>query len=162
MTELLRNWVLGLVGTAVLCAAATLLTPNGRVKRVVNLLCGVAMTAALLAPLLGSELPEYGLNLAKYRSQAELLTAGAEELSRNLDRSYIEDELQAYILDKATALGAELESVRVELQWSTGSGLWVPTAADLDGVYHPGLARLMEAELGIPERAQRWRSHEEP
>ena len=162
MTDYLRNWVLGLAGTAVLCAAATILTPEGRVKRVVNLLCGAAMTAALLSPLLGTQLPDYGLNLATYRAQARRLTDDAEELSRNLDRNYIEDEMEAYILDKAAQLGAALDGVTVELRWSVEGGVWVPVSAGLDGAYHPALARLLEAELGIPECAQSWRNDENP
>ena len=65
MTELLRRWILGLAGTAIICAAAAALTPKGQVKKVVQLLCGAVMTVALLSPLLEPDLGDYGLNLSK-------------------------------------------------------------------------------------------------
>ena len=160
MTAWLCNWVLGLAGTAMLCAAATTLTPQGRVKRVVELLCGIAMAAALLSPLLPQEFPDYALHLAQYRAAAHELTAGAEEISRDLDRSYIEAQLEAYILDEAQRCGAALDGVKVALRWST-EGVWVPVAAALDGRYDPALERLLEAELGIPRGAQTWRDNED-
>ena len=160
MTDWLRNWVLGLAGTATVCAAATALTPNGRVKRVVELLCGVMMASALLLPLLRLELPDYALHLAQYRAAADSWAAGAEEISRNLDRSYIESQLEAYILDKALRCGASLDGARVELRWST-EGVWVPVSAELSGAYCDALAEALEAELGIARSAQTWRSNED-
>ena len=160
MTDWLRTWILGLVGTAVICCAAEVLTPKGQAKSVVKLLCGIAMTAALLSPLLQIPLSDYGLNLAKYRAEADKLTDGAEAAARNLDRSYIEAGLTAYILDKAAETGTELDGAAVELRWST-EGVWVPMAAELEGTYDPALARLIEAELGIPQSAQKWRDDED-
>ena len=161
MMELLRNWILGLAGTAVICSAAAHLTPQGQVKKVVQLLCGVAMTAALLSPLLKADLGEYGLNLSQYRAGAAELTSQAETLRQSLDRSIIEEKLEAYILDKAQSLGADVTAAEVTMQWST-EGYWYPARALLQGPFHDRLSRLLEAELGIPESAQTWRNDEDP
>lgn len=161
MTELLRDWILSLTGTALISAAALCLTPEGRVKPVVRLLCGVCMAAALLSPLLGAALDGYPLELARYRARANAAAAEGTALRRELDRDIIERETEAYILDKARSLGAPLQSARVALRWST-EGVWLPESAELVGPYCARLARLIEAELGIPQRAQNWRDHEEP
>lgn len=159
--ELLRSWVLGMTAAAIVCGVALLLTPEGKVKAVVHLVCGAVMAAALLLPLLELDVGEYGLNLARYRANAAALTADAETTARNLNRSIIEEELEAYILDKAAALSAPMDGVQVQCRWST-EGFWYPESAALQGPYHEGLSRLIEAELGIPARAQTWRSNEEP
>lgn len=159
MTDWLRGWILSLAGTAVICAVASALTPKGQVKRVVELLCGIAMTAALLSPLLRPVPGDYALHLAQYRDAADTLIAGAEEISRNLDRSYIEAELEAYILDKAEALSAHADGAKVTLRWDT-AGVWVPVSAAVDAPYHAALSRILEGELGIPPDAQTWRNDE--
>ena len=120
------------------------------------------MAAALLAPLLrGAELSGYSLNLARYRAGAETLTGEGEALRRMLDRGIIEREMEAYILDKARTLGVPLSGARVALRWST-EGVWLPERVELTGPYSEALARAVEAELGVPRRAQHWRTDEEP
>ena len=162
MAEWIRSWILSLTGTALVCAAALKLTPEGRVKAVLRTVCAVALAAALLSPLLhGGALPDYALELARYRSAAQALTGDAAALGRELDRGIIEQRMEAYILDKASALGAALGGAQVSLRWST-EGVWVPESAELAGPYHAALAELLEAELGIPRQAQTWRTDEGP
>lgn len=158
MTEFLGDWVSGVTATAIICALAMLLTPRVQAKQVLGILCGVMMMVAMFRPLVDFDLGDYGLNLSKYRSGAETLTADAEELRKSLDRNIIEEKLEAYILDKAQSMGSRLDTVQVTLQWST-EGLWYPSAAELEGEYHEALARLIEAELGIPMQAQTWRTN---
>ena len=161
MTELLRNWILSLTGTALVCAAALRLTPEGRVKPVVRLLCGVCMAAALLSPLMGTALESYPLELARYRARGEAIAGEGTAIRADLDRDIIERETEAYILDKARTLGVPLTGAHVALRWST-EGVWLPESAELTGPYDPRLAGIIEAELGIPRSAQNWREHEEP
>ena len=160
MTDFLRDWILSLTGAAIVCAAALRLAPEGRVKRVLRTLCALAMAAALFSPLLrGAALPDYAPELARYRAAAEALTGEGEALGRELDRDVIERRMEAYILDKANALSVPLTAAHVALRWST-EGVWVPESAELDGAFNDTLARLLEAELGIPRRAQTWRTDE--
>ena len=39
MSEWIRNWILSMTGTSLICAAALRLTPEGRVKSVLRMLC---------------------------------------------------------------------------------------------------------------------------
>ena len=135
MTDWIGRWVLSLTGAALVCAAALRLAPEGRVKPVVRLLCAVVMAAALLTPLAGGALPAaYPLELSRWRAQAEALTRQGETARQNLDRALIEREAEAYILDKARALGTPLRAARVSLRWST-EGVWLPESAALTGPY---------------------------
>ncbi|MBR1497853.1 MAG: hypothetical protein IJ617_09525 [Oscillospiraceae bacterium] len=156
MTEWLRDWILGMVGASMVCAAAAELTPKGPVKGVVKTMCGVVLASALLGPLLRFDFPSYALHLARARSEAAAVTARAGEISSELDRRVIEERTRAYILDKAKALGSAVTDARVTLEWST-EGFWYPTAAELDGEYHRGLSELIAAELGIGRGAQTWK-----
>jgi hypothetical protein len=161
MTDWIRAWIFSLTGTALICAAARRLTPEGRVKSVLRLLCAVAMAAALFSPLMSGALEAYPLELARYRAQAESYAGEGTALRRELDRGIIEREMEAYILDKAHALGTPLQGAKVAVRWST-EGVWLPESAELTGPYHAALARAIEAELGIPREAQTWRTDEGP
>ena len=161
MTDLLRAWLMSLAGTALVCAAALRLTPEGRTKGVVRFLCGVCMAAALFAPLRRVAIESYPLALARYRQAARAVTDKAEDTRRALDRAYIEREMEAYILDKARALGLGEIEAHVALRWHT-AGVWLPEAVTLSCPRSAILGRWMEAELGIPETMQHWRSDEGP
>ncbi len=160
ISDWIRNWILSLTGAALVCAAALRLTPEGRVKGVLRMLCAVTMAAALLSPFLrDSALPDYALELARYRAAAEALTGEGAALGQELDRGIIEQRMEAYILDKARSLGAPLTGARVTLRWST-EGIWLPDRAELTGTYSETLSRLLESERGIPRQAQTWRTDE--
>ena len=159
MVELIRTWILGLVGAAVFCALATELTPPGMVKRVLHTLCGIVMALTLVSPLLRFDFSAYSLNLAKYRENAAALHQSAQEISDELSRRLIEDECRAYILDKAQELGLDVEAVSVRVRWSS-EGFWYPVEAAVSAPYNGDLSRCMESELGIPESSQNWSGNE--
>jgi hypothetical protein len=153
--EALRTWILGLAGAAVFCAVCTELTPQGSVKSVQKMLCGVVMTLALVSPLLKLDMGKYSLNLARYRQAAEEIGASAEEISDSLSRTFIAEKCAAYILDKARLSGAEVTDAVVSVRWS-GEGVWYPVSAEIYGIYNRTLSEKIEEELGISEENQRW------
>ena len=88
-------------------------------------------------------------------------TDGAvSDSSERLQRTVIESELRAYILDKAAQCGVSLADAQVTLQWST-DGYWYPYAVRLvtaGATENSRLAQTIEADLGIPRARQEWSS----
>ena len=88
-------------------------------------------------------------------------TDGAvSDSSERLQRTVIESELRAYILDKAAQCGVSLADALVTLQWST-DGYWYPYAVRLvtsGAAENSRLAQTIEADLGIPRARQEWSS----
>ncbi len=157
--EQLKTWIMGLAGAALLCAIASELTPEGKTKSVQRLLCGIVMTLAFLSPIAEADFGSYAVEMAKYRIYGEELTARAGDVSNALSRTFIEEETEAYILDKAKELGCTLAGAKAELRWSS-EGCWYPVSAELDGDYNKALSELLETELGIVRRQQKWRGDE--
>lgn len=159
MTEALKDWMLGLCGAAAVCALALAVCPGGRVKGVLRVVCGAVMTIALLSPAVGFDFAAYSQSLEKYRLGAETAAKAAADKQDILSRTIIEDELAAYILDKAAALGLTLSSAQVSAKWSE-DGFWYPYEASLAGAgaeeTKKELAEIMESELGIPRDRQHW------
>lgn len=155
MTQVLRDWILGLAGAAVFCALCSAVTPEGGVRRVQKLLCGVVMALALISPLEELDMGGYSLELARCRQQAEEIAASAQEISDSLSRTFIEQRCAAYILDKARLSGFEPGEVRVRAQWSS-EGVWYPVEAQIEAEYDQRLSEKIEEELGIPAHSQHW------
>lgn len=159
MIELVAQWARSAIFTAAFCAVVLALTPEGRVRKATELVCALVCIFAVLSPIIKIDFSEYSQSLSRYRTDAERLTAQAEDESENLNRLYIEDKCAAYILDKAKLLGAKIESCAVELAWSR-DGCWYPVSASICGTYTAQqkqmLSDCIEAELGISCAEQKW------
>ena len=84
----------------------------------------------------------------------------APDCGDGLQRTVIESELRAYILDKAAQCGVSLADAQVTLHWST-DGYWYPYAVRLvtsGAAENSRLAQTIEADLGIPRARQEWSS----
>ena len=150
-----------LCALSLLCGAALSVLPEGGVKRVAEVVCTASLIVALVSPLKALDMGTYALESAKRHELETALTVGAEAAEQRLNRLVLEQEYEAYIMDKALEIGLEGLTVDVEVQWSL-EGLWMPYAARISGVCSQTgkekLAALMTADLGIPYERQRWDS----
>ena len=159
MTAAFNAWVLKLTGTAIVSACAIALCPEGRAKRAVQLACGIASVIALVSIAADFDFTEYSSILARYRERAEEVSQGAAFDAKTMTRFSIEEECAAYILDKAEERGLTGLTVSVTAAWDS-EGYWYPVrcsvAGDITEGDRAGLARVIEADLGIPLSAQTW------
>ena len=88
---------------------------------------------------------------------ARAVAEGAGEEADRLNRTIIERECAAYILDKADALGLAVSSAAVTARWSE-EGFWYPweSRAACSESDRETLSAVIEAELGIPAERQSW------
>ncbi len=163
MIDFASEWVRAIAGAALICAAATALTPKGKVKNVLKLVCGIILIIAMINPLVNQDLPTMSMDISDYRKQADEIIGSAEEKQNNLNRTIIEDELEAYILDKAQSLNISLKSVEVSAKWGD-EGYWYPYEvklnADISQMEQNLISNSIEAELGVKKEKQYWRSDE--
>lgn len=154
MMAAVREWLETVVLVTMLLALVESMIPEGAVRRIAGFTGGVILLIALLRPLLSEESTGLRLDLERYTAalearQEELAEAGSRALANG-----IAERTEAYILDKAAALGL---SARVTVRTETGEdGVPVPAAAEVTAAWSPELAEYMEQELGIPEERQVW------
>ncbi len=164
MTEALRSWVVGIAGAAMVTAIAMTVTPEGRVKRVVSLVCGLMTVVALIKPIVGFDYGSFSEYLAQYKSEAEAFSANIEATNENLTRRIIEERSEAYILDKGKSLGMTDLKAAIQLTWCV-DGFWYPSGVSLetnaDETARQSLGRDIEAELGIPTDEINWSQDDE-
>ena len=159
-----RNWLLAVIAVSLLCAAAEALMPQGAVKRVGKLVCGLVLLAAILSPLTGLDLSGSQRWLEDYLAALDLREAELEETVNGQMKGIIEQEYAAYIVDKAAQLGLRC-TLRVECR-ETEEGLYLPLRAEVRGPLSDSdqtlLIRLIAEDLGIPAEAQLYSKEEMP
>lgn len=160
---MIRTWLLSVTVSAMVIAGAEALMPDGAVKRVGKLTGGLILVLGILQPLVTMDYEDlYDMVTA--------LPAGAirqEELEENTYeamKGIIEEELNAYIVDKGKQLGADCTA---QVVCTPGEGeIPVPTQVTVTGDLTQGqkaeLSTYLDQELGIPREAQIYRSEEVP
>ncbi len=155
----LQSWLNAVIYTGIICGIALVLAPSGRVKKAMKILCGAAMCVALISPLKAIDLDRYSEALAGLKIEAETYAADGGSYSKNLNRTIIEAECEAYILDKAVNLGAQLNEVEVLAVWSD-EGYWYPSEVEITGSLslneRDRISSYIESELGISADKQQW------
>ena len=142
--ELIRTWILSVTVSAIVIAVAEALMPPGAVKKVGKLTGGLILVLGILQPLVTMDYEDlYDMVTA--------LPAGAIAQYEAM-KGIIEEELEAYIVDKGEALGADCTA---QVTCTPGEGeVPVPTQATVTGDLTPAqqeaMSRYLEQELGIP------------
>lgn len=152
MMELFRQWLTGIVASALALAVALAVIPEGKIRRIARLAGGLLLILAALQPLVrgvsGRSVPD-----PAYAGQvADRIDRLREDYRRELEKS-IAERTAAYISAKGSQLGTPCQA-EVTVRWE--GEVPYPFSAVLDIPRSGELARYMEEELGIPQDRQRW------
>lgn len=163
MMGAVRSWLLAVIAVSLLCAVADALMPQGAVRRVGRLVCALVLMGAVLSPL--TELDAAGGQrwLEEYLAQQRCRETELAETVNNRMKTIIEEQCAAYIVDKAAEFGWTCRA-RVTCRLS-GEGVYLPVETQVAGLEgeepRARMSRVIQEELGIPVRAQRYIEEEE-
>lgn len=159
MIDAIAQWILRIIGAALISSAALSIAPEGGAKRALKLACGLLSAAALLSLALSFDYGAFSLEMEKMRSGFYEGRASGMEKAEKETRFIIESRLSEYILDKAEELGIKGVKASVLCEWSE-EGLWYPVSVRLEcgssGKASERLEGYIESELGIPKERQIW------
>lgn len=154
--EALRQYVLSVVAAAFLCGILLSLLPKGSIRELVKLGCGFLLAITVLGPISRldvSSMTDMGIWFSEDAEEASSL---GEHYSQKQLRSIIKAETEAYILDKAAELGAD---VTAEVTLSADA-VPVPVGVQISGQASPYarnlLRSILEDDLGITKENQLW------
>ena len=158
MTELVRQWLLGVACTALILALADSLTPAGGVKQVCRMAGGLALLLAAVSPLLRLDSGILDSMLEEYRTAVRSYEEALQEQNNSFYLAVIEESTAAYIVDKAEEMGI---SCQAEVTFSYDeNGVpcpWEVTArGDWTDETREALERLLEDDLGVPRQRQHY------
>lgn len=154
MMQRLGEYVLSLTAAAVLCSLMLTLARGGAGRELVRTVCGVILAVTALSPLKTLKIPDFQDYFEDFAVQGDALSAMGVNMAAGAASADITRALNAYILDKAAALGAR---IHCEIQLN---GQGYPTGAAIYGEVTSGqrqaLSRILRDELGIAKENQQW------
>lgn len=152
--ETLQQYLFSIICTALLCGILSSLTQKGIIKSILSLLCGCILTVSVIRQLGSIQWESIWETTFPYKDQAKEATAIGTEMAYDATAAIIKEKTEAYILEKADSLNAELT---VMVTVSTEN---IPESAFLEGEISPNVRKKLEAiletDLGITKENQIW------
>ena len=151
----LLQYILSVIAAAILCSVVhDILPPKSVSGKLLKLVSGIFLTFVILSPVKTFRLPEFSDQFHSLIREADQLTTQGQNQSGDAARTIIKDRTEAYILDKAASLSANLS---VEVGVSEDS---IPVSVTLTGSASPYarsvLETFIETQLGIAKEDQTW------
>lgn len=146
----MNGYLTRLICAAMVCALIRAL--SGENRGLLKMLCGIFLMLTVLSPVAGPVVPE--LDPDRFARDAEAAAREGADLARAEQEGIITEACEAYIWNKAAAMGLEL-TVRVELNEDL-----IPRAAVLKGEASPlerqSLTECITRDLGLGKEAVTW------
>lgn len=155
--EQVRTYVISVVTAAMLVGIVTgLLGKKDTSAALIKMIGGLFLAFTVIRPIVSLEVENIRTYIAAFSENGTNTVTEGENLAGQAYSAYIKSETEAYILDKANALGAELS---VEVSLDEGD-IPVPVGARIQGSVSPYakacLQDMMADDLGILEENQVW------
>ena len=152
--EGLRQYAISVVRAAFLCSILTRIASQNSEKNLMRLISGLILTIVMIRPVSRIQLSSMQEISIPKDAAAYVAAEEGKELAEESMNDIIKSTCEAYILNKATALGADVHvSVSVNSQH-------IPFAARITGDVTPEirkqLAQTLETDLGITKENQSW------
>lgn len=154
--DMLRQYVMSLTAAAMLCGTVLALSGETHVKNQVRIVTGMLLAICVLAPLTRIDVSEVDILTDSFIYEADEAAAQGLEISRRAQARIIKEKTEAYILDKAADMDAEI-SAQITLSEDNQP---VPVAVRIIGNAVPHVRRqlqiMLQQELGISKENQQW------
>lgn len=154
--DTLRAYLLAVSGAALLCGIINRFLGKERTGQLVKVLTGLLLVITIIQPL-GNVCTDFFEDFSiQLSDDAESAVALGEKQTQKALADIIKTESGAYILQKASELGIEVQ-VTVEV---TNSDIPTPVAVRITGAAAPfaktQLQSFIEQQLGISKENQQW------
>ena len=155
--ESLTQYITSIVVVGILSALLLHLVNRKSVTtQLIKMMCGIFMIFVVISPLTRLSIGEYISFFEEIHWDALSVTAEGERYSQDRLRQSIKEKTEAYILDKAMLLGAD---IHVSVSCNT-TDFPKPEYVELSGNASPyvkgKLQQIISKDIGIPEDNQIW------
>lgn len=148
------NYLLSICCAALLASVVKELAGSTALGRLVSYLTGIFVALTVMSLLLKVELPDAEKWMADFRYEGQSAAADGEAMARDAAGEIIKNRLEAYILDKAAACGAD-PAVSVALN-EDGTPESVVLQGRFSDEAKAQIMHMLETELGLGKEAQHW------
>ena len=151
------QYIYTVIASAILTSILfSILPENSAITACVKMSVSIFMILIILSPLLKTQLGNIIQYFENIETNSSHIIAQAQAATNDEIRQVIKEQAESYILDKAVALGVDIQ---VNLTLSSGNS-YVPKQVTISGAVSPlirqHLTTLIAEDLGIPEESQTW------
>lgn len=158
----LGAWILAVAGASVISGVVLAMVPECRARRAVKCACAILVSLTMVTSAPGLSADTVSDEVQRYREDAQDYSAGVKDDNKRLLRLVMEEELSAYISDKANLYDGVQMQAEFSLSWDA-EGWWYPTAVKVrtnaDESVKSAVSSAIAEELGIPEDRQSWSTY---
>lgn len=157
LMENIRQYLLSLIASAIICSVVISIIGNkNTLSPVIKLLAGLFIIYTALAPWAKLRLDGLLSYFDDLKLEASVSVSKGSNSAVQATASIIKNQTEAYILDKASSMGAEI-TVEVIVQETTPP---TPCYVEIEGTLAPyhkqRLEQVVINELGIPKENLSW------
>lgn len=154
MTVFVRDYLMSIVAISLFSTILLALVPSSGIHRTLKFLCGLLLMLVTIAPLIQLEIQPWEMTEMTYP------TENLETQQQAWTAELIKEEAEAYIWDKAKALGYDLQ-VEVEVGYTENYPYpeKVVITGEIDPIHRDILSSELENNLAIPVEKQEWYDH---
>lgn len=149
-----KQYIFSIVVCVFSCKIVSQIIFDPKRKALMHLVCGTVLAIFILRPLSNINLEDLLYFPLLDEGTAEHCITKGEKIAAEAQAEYIKASCEAYILDKAKRLGAEI-TAQVLLDENL-----IPQSADIEGSLDPDiqiqLQNILSDDLGIPKENQIW------
>ena len=154
--EAIRDYLLSVTAAALICGIVNSLSENnGSVSGMLKLLCGLFLAAVVLKPAVDIKLKDIYAITDRLEIDSRQVIASGEEIADEEMKRIIKEKSEAYILDKAKALGMEIDA---EIILEDLVPARVIVTGNLSPFAKSSLSASITQELAIPPEEQIWKN----
>ena len=151
--DAIKGYLLSITAAALICGIVNSLSGKGSTGKLLKLLSGLFLAAAVIKPAVEVKLDNIYTFTDNLTVNSDIVVSQGENLAAEEMKRIIKEKTEAYILDKAKALGAEI-AVEVTLHDYTPVGVTIE--GDVSPYVKKNLSANITQELDIPPEEQVW------
>lgn len=154
MMAAIRQYILSIVIAVLISSIMVSLAGKGMAGEWIRLLCGLYLTVTLLNPMIDFDWSAVLQVPALEYQEAAVISAEGKSMAQQARNDIIKKDLEAYILDKAASLNAQIQTeVTVN---KDGIPVQAGIFGDIEDETKSRLEAYIETELGITKEHQIW------
>ena len=153
----IKQYLLSVTAAAIICSIILhILDKKSIYYTIIKMLCGLFMAITMLSPIIHIQLSDFSTFFDDLQMEANAITADGITQSRNDAADIIKQEVEAYILDKASSMGLNIKVEITLSQESVPYPIGIHIQGDISPYAKQTLKRWLTDTIGIPEENQIW------
>ncbi len=133
-----------------------LLDSKSATGTLIRMVCGLFLTIAAIKPVCGFHFEDISIFMQSFDTAAQAASAEGQQMANRTRAEFIKAEAEAYILDKASSYGLQLEVQVTLAEDNPQLPQFVRLTGDASPYARSQLQISIANELGIPKERQIW------